>query len=82
MATTPKSCGCKKSSAVASSKSKDCSFPKNELKAWLKGRNCWSHDDWLSLLEDLRKKGFSKWTDCEHGRTEMGQFLETEKSKV
>lgn len=80
MAILAKACQCKKAEAKAQAKSaKDCSFPETELRDWLKGRSYWNHDDWLSLLDWLRQKGFSAWADCEEKRTKIGQFLEAER---
>lgn len=67
----------KKQSAMQSNL--DTTFPVIQLKTWLKGRKQWSHSDWLELLEDLRNEGFAWLTDCEDGRTKIGQFLETER---
>lgn len=58
------------------------SFPRKELKDWVKGRSSWNHEDWLSLLKSLKSQGYGKWTDNEKGRTELGQFLESEKKKA
>lgn len=57
-------------------------FPDLLLGAWLKNRKVWDHSDWLSLLEALRKDGYAKLTDCEEGRTKIGQFLETEREAI
>jgi outer membrane biogenesis lipoprotein LolB len=56
-------------------------LPVKELKAWLKGRKFWSHNDWLALLEDLRKKGYGTLTDTQEGRVSIGNFLEANRSK-
>jgi hypothetical protein len=63
---------------VATSSQKN-SFPRKELNDWLKGRPTWNHEDWLNLLKFLRQQGYSKWTDTEKGRTEIGQYLEKER---
>jgi hypothetical protein len=81
MISTIKSC-CKgkKSCETTEKKSSQCaSFPEKELKKWLKGRIEWNHNDWLNLLENLRKEGYSNLTDNDAGRTQIGQFLETER---
>lgn len=57
------------------------SFPTVLLKQWLIGRKYWNHNDWLSLLDDLRNQGYSGLVDSEAGRTSIGQFLETEREK-
>lgn len=57
------------------------SFPEKELRTWLKTRTYWNHEDWLGLLDDLRKKGYSAFTDHEDGRAQIGQFLESERKK-
>ncbi|EKD51071.1 MAG: hypothetical protein ACD_62C00351G0004 [uncultured bacterium] len=51
-------------------------FPRKELNAWLKGRECWDHDEWLDLLDDLRRQGFTKWTESQDGQNEIGSYLE------
>lgn len=56
-------------------------FPEKELKEWLKDRKHWNHDDWLGLLDHLNEKGHSKYTECEEGRTCIGNFLETAREK-
>jgi hypothetical protein len=56
-------------------------LPAKELKAWLKGRKSWNHNEWLALLEDLRKKGYGALTDTEEGRASIGNFLEANRSK-
>jgi len=56
-------------------------LPTKELKAWLKGRKSWHHGDWMGLLEDLRKKGYSALTDTQEGRESIGNFLEANRSK-
>lgn len=56
-------------------------LPTKELRAWLKGRKFWNHNDWLALLEDLRKKGYGASTDSAEGRESIGKFLEANRSK-
>lgn len=56
-------------------------FPTKELKAWLKGRKGWNHNDWLALLAELRTKGYSTLTDNQKGQESIGKFLEANKSK-
>lgn len=63
-------------------KTKECPFPEKELKAWLKDRKQWDHEEWLALLKKLEEKGYSKWTCCEESRTQVGQFLESERTKL
>jgi hypothetical protein len=73
----------KKTSAELDVKTtKHSHFPDMVLRAWLKNRKLWDHSDWLSLLEDLRKNGYAKLTDCEEGRSRIGQFLETEREAI
>lgn len=74
-------CGCQKT-ASKETKTNECPFPEKELKAWLKKRKHWNHEEWLDLLKKLDEKGYSKWTSCEEGRTRLGQFLESERTKV
>lgn len=56
-------------------------IPKKELKAWLKGRQMWNHNDWLALLADLRTKGYDALTDDQKGRDAIGKFLEENRCK-
>ncbi|MDD4871505.1 MAG: hypothetical protein PHR77_13190 [Kiritimatiellae bacterium] len=56
-------------------------FPTKELKAWLKGRKSWNHNEWLALLTDLRTKSYSALTDNQAGRDSIGKFLEANRSK-
>ena len=56
-------------------------LPAKELKAWLKGRMGWNHNEWLVLLADLRTKGYSTLTDNQEGRESIGKFLEVNRSK-
>lgn len=67
--------------AVKTTKTSKAKVPAKELKAWLKGRKGWSHGDWLTLLESLRKKGYSTLTDTQEGRELIGNFLESNRSK-
>ena len=62
-------------------KNKKTTLPVKELKAWLKGRKLWSHNDWLALLENLRKKGYSALTDTQEGRETIGKYLESNRIK-
>ncbi len=77
---TDKKCGCRKTTSKET-KTKECSFPEKELKAWLKNKKQWNHEEWLGLLKKLEKKGYSEWTDCEECRCKIGQFLESERTK-
>jgi len=56
-------------------------FPTKELKAWLKGRKEWNHNEWISLLTELRTKSYSVLTDTQEGRDSIGKFLEANKGK-
>ena len=51
-------------------------FPTRELNSWLKEHKFWSHDEWLNLLNDLRDKGFTQWTDSQDGCNQLGMYLE------
>lgn len=66
---------------TAKKAAKPAALPTKELRAWLKGRKFWNHNDWLALLEDLRKKGYGTLTDSQDGREAIGKFLETNRSK-
>ena len=63
------------------SKTSKPKFPTKELKAWLKGRKAWDHNDWIALLVDLRAEGYSALTDIQEGRDSIGKFLEINRSK-
>jgi len=65
----------------AAKKTAKVALPTRELRAWLKGRKFWNHNDWLALLEDLRKKGYGALTDTPEGRESIGSFLEANRSK-
>lgn len=56
-------------------------FPTRELNQWLTNRNYWDHNDWLSLLSVLRTQGYAAWTESQEGRTQIGQYLETNRSR-
>lgn len=66
---------------TATKKATKAAFPTNELKAWLKGRKAWNHNDWIALLENLRKTGYATLTDTQEGRETIGKFLEANRSK-
>ncbi len=61
---------------------KPTQFPEKELKNWLKNRKQWDHNNWLTLLDDLRKKGYSEYSDSDEGRTRIGEFLEANREKM
>ena len=65
----------------AAKKTASPKLPTKELKAWLKSRKCWNHGEWLTLLENLRKKGYSALTDTQGGRESIGKFLEANRCK-
>ena len=65
----------------AAKKTSKPKMPAKELKAWLKGRKTWNHGDWMALLEDLRKKGYSALTDTQEGRESIGNYLESNRAK-
>ena len=56
-------------------------FPSSELNKWLRTRTYWNHEDWLHLLTDLRQSGYSCYTETETGKTEIGNYLETHRSR-
>lgn len=51
------------------------------LDQWMKGRNSWNHQDWLDLLEDLRKKGVGELTHNQAGKEAIGMYLEQNRKK-
>lgn len=55
---------------------------KTELDTWLCGKTIWNHNDWLSLLSDLRTKGFSDLIDTQKGRDAIGLYLETNRKNA
>lgn len=57
-------------------------LPKTELSQWLKTHRSWSNDEWLKLLQDLRKKGFQQLVDSQFGRDMLGKFLEENRQKT
>jgi len=67
--------------ATKTAKTSKAKIPTKEMKAWLKGRKSWNHGDWLALLENLRKQGYSALTDTQEGRESIGYFLESNRSK-
>ena len=56
-------------------------FPSSELNKWLRTRTYWNHEEWSHLLSDLRQGGYSYYTETESGRTEIGNYLETHRSR-
>ncbi|MBF0360527.1 MAG: hypothetical protein HQK49_05910 [Oligoflexia bacterium] len=52
-------------------------FPRQELLNWLSGRSHWDHQDWLSLLNQLKSKGFGHLTESHEGQAKIGEFLES-----
>jgi hypothetical protein len=56
-------------------------FPTKELKAWLKGRKAWEHNEWIALIVDLRTKGYNAVTDVQEGRDSIGKFLDANRNK-
>ena len=37
-------------------------FPKKKLNAWLRLHKQLNHNDWLSLIDKLTKRGFHQWS--------------------
>ena len=64
---------------MATKTKKKVRFPKRELNGWLRKNTCWNHDEWLSLLAELRESGFEDWTDSEEGQDAIGLYLESKK---
>jgi len=56
-------------------------LPVRKLRAWLKGRKSWNHDDWEGLLSLLRMKGYAALTDTAEGKESIGKFLESNRAK-
>lgn len=54
---------------------------KKELDGWLSCRDLWNHDEWLTLLSDLRSKGYNDLIDTPKGRDAIGLYLETNKPR-
>lgn len=52
---------------------------KQHLNDWLGDRTCWNHEDWSSLLNDLRAKGYSDLIDTPKGQEVIGRYLECNK---
>lgn len=67
--------------AKKAKKAKPKRFPKRELNTWLRKHSVWNHQDWLELLESLRKQGFEQWTDNEEGAEGIGLYLETNRNQ-
>ena len=65
----------------AESKTSKVRFPTKELKAWLKGRTGWNHNEWLALLTALRGRGYAALTDLQEGQASIGKFLESNRGK-
>jgi hypothetical protein len=47
-----------------------------QLDRWVKVRQCWNHDDWMGLLEDLRRQGHGSCVDCQETQMAIGWYLE------
>jgi hypothetical protein len=61
-------------------KEKTVRFPKKELRAWLRNRTEWNHEEWLTLLDDLRQHGFGYWADTQERQDELGLYLEAKRA--
>ena len=57
-------------------------FPKRELNAWLRKHLSWDHQQWLDLITDLKKQGFTNFTESQEGLDAIGLYLETKKGNV
>lgn len=66
-----------------SSLSKDTALtiPTKELDQWIKGRVVWSHQEWVQLLENLRKKGYHQVVDNYEWQKAVGKYLEEARMK-
>lgn len=62
-------------------KTKKIRMPKKEMKNWLKVRTSWNHGEWIELLDMLREKGFSAWTDNADDQVTLGEYLEENRKK-
>ncbi len=63
-------------------KKKPTRFPKRELNAWLRKHLSWDHQQWLDLISDLKKQGFTNFTESQDGLDAIGLYLETKKGNV
>ncbi|MEN9359533.1 MAG: hypothetical protein RL095_1068 [Verrucomicrobiota bacterium] len=54
-------------------------FPMRELNAWLRRNLSWDHAAWMLLMEDLKRQGFSYWTDHAAGQDALGLYLESKR---
>ena len=57
-------------------------FPKRELNAWLRKHLSWDHQQWLSLVSELKSMGFTNFTETQEGLDAIGLYLETKKGNV
>ena len=64
------------------SKKKPTRFPKRELNTWLRKNLSWDHQQWLDLISDLKKQGFTSFTESQEGLDAIGLYLETKKGNV
>lgn len=55
---------------------------KEELNVWLDCRTCWNHEDWITLLGDLREKGYSDLIETPKGQDLIGRYLELNKKNA
>lgn len=57
-------------------------FPKRELNAWLRKHLSWDHQQWLTLVSDLKSQGFTNYTESQEGLDAIGLYLETKKGNI
>ncbi len=53
---------------------------RQHLNTWLGSRTVWNHEDWMTLLGDLREKGYSDLIDTPKGQEVIGRYLEHNKT--
>ncbi|OGV66210.1 MAG: hypothetical protein A2283_06705 [Lentisphaerae bacterium RIFOXYA12_FULL_48_11] len=56
-------------------------LPVRKLRAWLKLHRTWDGQDWLTLLSELRMRGYGGLTDNSDGQETIGRFLEANRVK-
>jgi hypothetical protein len=57
-------------------------FPKRELNTWLRKNFSWNHEEWLSLITNLKTQGFADLTSNQAGLDAIGLYLETKKTNA
>lgn len=49
---------------------------KKELNSWLATRSGWNHEEWLGLLDNLRRRGYDNLVNNPTGQATIGSYLE------